>query len=181
MASKWLEVYNTINSVRSRRGSGTIGNPGIGVSSSITANILNTLTNNINYYWSDGTVSTGTTITAAHLNYVIDKVVYCGTICVCNCAYCTCNCNYCTCDCDYSCTCNCNYSDKRLKTNIKYIGIQNGLKLYSYNYIWDKNTIHKGVMAQEILETKYKSAIKQDKDGYYMVDYSKLPINLKGI
>ena len=42
--------------------------------------------------------------------------------CPCNCHYsCTCNCNYCTCNCNYVCTCNCNYSDRRLKTNIKYL------------------------------------------------------------
>ena len=42
--------------------------------------------------------------------------------CLCNCNYaCTCDCNYCTCNCNYSCTCNCNYSDRRLKTNIKYL------------------------------------------------------------
>ncbi len=42
--------------------------------------------------------------------------------CLCNCNYsCTCNCNYCTCNCNYSCTCNCNYSDRRLKTDIKYL------------------------------------------------------------
>ena len=43
-------------------------------------------------------------------------------VCLCNCNYsCTCNCNYCTCNCNYACTCNCNYSDKRLKTDIKYL------------------------------------------------------------
>ena len=42
--------------------------------------------------------------------------------CLCNCNYsCTCNCNYCTCNCNYACTCDCNYSDRRLKTDIKYL------------------------------------------------------------
>lgn len=106
-ASKWTEIYNTINSERARRGAAAIANPGF--SGVIEANDLNTLSNGINYYWSDGIVSAGTGITAQQINYLIDKVQYCGSICVCDCAYCTCNCNYCTCNCNYSCTCNCNY------------------------------------------------------------------------
>jgi hypothetical protein len=39
-------------------------------------------------------------------------------------------------------------------------------------------TTHKGVIAQNLLGTKYESALSKDKDGFYMVDYSKLPIKI---
>jgi hypothetical protein len=42
-------------------------------------------------------------------------------------------------------------------------------------------TKHTGVMAQEVLKTPYKHAVKMDKNGYYMVDYSALPITIKGL
>ena len=120
-------------------------------------------------------VDANTIIEASHINAMIQKLKQAGLTCNCNCNYCTCNCNYCTCNCNFSCTCNCNYSDIRLKENIKFIEVKNGLNIYSYNYIWDKVTEHVGVMAQEILE-EYSEAVIVDKNGYYMVDYSKLPI-----
>ena len=174
--AKWQEVFNNINAERGRRGNGAIGNPGF--SGVITASDLNALVGGINYYWSDGYKSVNENVTATDINNVIDKIQYAGTICVCNCNYCTCNCNYCTCNCDYSCTCNCNYSDERLKTNIKFIGMQNGIKLYSWNYKWDLKTTHKGVIAQELVGTKYESALMKDQNGFFMVDYSKLPIKI---
>lgn len=96
-------------------------------------------------------------------------------VCTCDCNYCTCDCNYCTCNCNYSCTCNCNYSDMRLKKDIKFVKVENGLNIYSFKYFWSKRE-QVGVMAQEILNTKYSNAVLRDEDGYYMVDYSKLPI-----
>jgi hypothetical protein len=62
--------------------------------------------------------------------------------------------------------------------NIKFIGMQNGLKLYTWNYKWDSKVTHKGVIAQELLGTKYESALSKDKNGFYMVNYSKLPITI---
>ena len=114
-------------------------------------------------------------ITASSVNALITALNAAGAACTCNCNYCTCNCNYCTCNCNYSCTCNCNYSDRRLKMNIDFIGIKNGLKMYSFNYIWNKTKLI-GVMAQDLLHTKYESALSKDKNGFYMVDYSQLPI-----
>ena len=66
-------------------------------------------------------------------------------------------------------------SDKNLKTNIKHINTINGIKIYSFNYIWSyiKSV---GVMAQDLLEMpKYKHAVHTTNIGY-VVDYSKLPI-----
>jgi hypothetical protein len=70
-------------------------------------------------------------------------------------------------------------SDIRLKTNIKLIDTIKGLNIYLYNYLWDLETIYKGVMAQELLNTEYSNAVAIHDTGYYVVDYSKLPISLK--
>jgi hypothetical protein len=66
-------------------------------------------------------------------------------------------------------------SDRNLKTNIKHIDTVNGIKIYSFNYIWSYvKSI--GVMAQDLLKMpKYKDAVQMTNIGY-MVDYSKLPI-----
>lgn len=175
-SAKWTELFNNINAERARRGNSAIGNPGF--SGTIQATDLNALLAGINYYWSTGAVNTTHKVTAADVNAVIDKIQACGAVCVCNCNYCTCNCNYCTCNCNYSCTCNCNYSDERLKTNIRFIEVQAGLKIYTWNYKWDANTTHKGVIAQELIGTRYESALSKDKNGFYMVNYNKLPISI---
>jgi hypothetical protein len=61
-----------------------------------------------------------------------------------------------------------------LKQNIQLVGNSNGLNVYEYNYNWSSEK-QKGVMAQEVLETKYANAVSMHESGYYMVDYSKLP------
>lgn len=92
-------------------------------------------------------------------------------------ADCICNSN---CSCNAVCVCNndcgCNYSDIRLKENIQYIETRGDLKLYSFTYVWDSVTKYIGVIAQDLLGTKYADAVSQDTNGYYMVNYSKLPI-----
>jgi hypothetical protein len=177
--AKWTELYNNVNTERSRRGYGAIGNPGF--TGIIQASDLNALRDGINsagYTGGFGGVSVGNIVRATDINSMIDKIQAAGAVCVCNCNYCTCNCNYCTCNCNYACTCNCNYSDERLKTNIKFIGMQAGLRLYTWNYRWDLKTSHKGVIAQELIGTRYENALSKDSKGFYMVDYSKLPIKI---
>ena len=120
---------------------------------------------------------TTTTIKASDINALIKKVKDAGAVCLCNCNYCTCNCNYCTCNCNYACTCNCNYSDRRLKRNIKFLKNILGINIYSFNYIWS-DIGEVGVMAQELLKTKYKDCVFIDKKGFYMVDYTKLPFKI---
>ena len=66
------------------------------------------------------------------------------------------------------------FSDRRLKRDIKLVDIINGYKVYTYKYIWS-NQEFKGVMAQDLLETN-KDAVTMNKNGYYMVDYSKLGV-----
>jgi hypothetical protein len=117
-------------------------------------------------------------ILAEEINAMVDKINGAGAVCVCNCNYCTCNCNYCTCNCNYSCTCNCNYSDIRLKTNIEFLYSVDELKVYKFSYKWDREKIYVGVMAQDVLNTKYKDAVIEDDEGNYLVNYSKLPIEL---
>lgn len=95
--------------------------------------------------------------------------------CICN-SDCHCN-TVCTC---YG-NCGCNYSDERLKENIELIDNKDGLNVYSYTYLWDKTKTYIGVMAQELLGTKYESALGKDSKGYYYVDYSKLPVNFKRV
>jgi len=72
------------------------------------------------------------------------------------------------------------YSDLRLKTNIEYIGRENNLKTYNFNYIWSSKK-YKGVMAQDIIKS-HPSAVKIDKlSGYYRVNYDKLGVKFEEV
>lgn len=66
------------------------------------------------------------------------------------------------------------FSDVRLKENIKHIKDVDGIKVYTYNYVWDKEP-QVGAMAQDLLSTKYADAVSVHSSGYYQVDYSQLP------
>ena len=116
-------------------------------------------------------------ITSSSFNQYVQNLWDAGTYCVCNCNYCTCNCNYCTCNCNYSCTCNCNYSDRRLKKNIRYLGVCHGIRVYIFEYI-NGGGKYAGVMAQDLIGTPYESALSIDARGFYMVDYSVLPVKM---
>ena len=60
------------------------------------------------------------------------------------------------------------FSDRRLKTNIRKLGVRNGQQWYSYDYIWGQPSI--GVMADEVPE----NARILHPSGFWMVDYSKV-------
>ena len=126
-----------------------------------------------------GNVTAGAIVYATDVNNLLTDLLNAGAVCVCNCNYCTCNCNYCVCNCNYACTCNCNYSDQRLKENIKLIETESNLNVYSYTYIWNRAKTYIGVMAQELIGTKYESALGKDSNGYYYVDYSQLPVTFR--
>jgi hypothetical protein len=128
-----------------------------------------------------GSIAPGGPIKSADMVSIANTINTAGAVCLCNCNYCTCNCNYCTCNCNYACTCHCNYSDERLKENIKLISTQDGLNVYSFTYLWDKTKTYIGAMAQELLSTQYANAVSIDKNGYYYVDYSQLPIIFKEV
>ena len=68
------------------------------------------------------------------------------------------------------------FSDIRLKDNIALLekGTSDSPNIYSFNYRWDKDTKWRGVMAQELLDTKHSDAVTVSPQGFYMVDYTKL-------
>jgi hypothetical protein len=88
--------------------------------------------------------------------------------------------------------CNGQKSDKRLKKKIKYIETtKEGLKLYTFefkkSYInrvksennVDLNGTYKGVLAQDLINTKFEPHVIIELDGYYAVDYEGLGIKLE--
>jgi hypothetical protein len=66
------------------------------------------------------------------------------------------------------------FSDRRAKENIQHQGQIEGIDVYTYNYIWDKQPKF-GVMAQDLLDSAYAPAVTVHESGYYQVDYSQLP------
>jgi|19_taG_2_1085344.scaffolds.fasta_scaffold37275_2 hypothetical protein len=69
-------------------------------------------------------------------------------------------------------------SDIRLKENISLIGnSKSGIPLYKFNY---KGSIdrYQGTMAQDLLSMNKKEAVIKDNNGYYMVNYDKIDIEL---
>ena len=119
--------------------------------------------------------SSGNTVDASAWNSILSHYNTLRQDCICN-SDCHCN-TVCTC---YG-NCDCNYSDERLKENIKLIDTIGDLNVYSYTYLWDRTKTFMGVLAQELLGTKYESALGQDSNGFYYVDYSHLPVKFERI
>ena len=69
------------------------------------------------------------------------------------------------------------FSDERLKENVRKVYEIGGLNIYEYNYL-GSNTLERGVMAQEVLNSDYASAVEIHANGFYQVDYGKLPFNI---
>jgi len=70
------------------------------------------------------------------------------------------------------------FSDVRLKKDINYSHIENGLNIYTWNWNCTAkelgiDSMEKGVLAQEILNTR-PDAVSIDDSGYYKVDYTAL-------
>lgn len=202
-SSKFVELATKINSERTRR---TASTATIVISDPISAATYNSLITALNVsgpaasqaYNTNGTitittypqvgppalpsnVTSGGIIFATAVNNLINSLVSAGQACTCNCNYCTCNCNYCTCNCNYACTCNCNYSDERLKDNIVLIETKDGFNMYSFVYKSAPARKFKGIIAQELIGTKYEHALGKDINGFYFVDYSVLPINFEEV
>jgi hypothetical protein len=73
------------------------------------------------------------------------------------------------------------FSDIQLKENIKNIGKSKlGINIYEWNYINDIDNKYKGVIAQELLGTKFESSLSI-KNGFYWVDYSNLDVEFEKI
>ena len=184
------DLITRVNNEIDRRGGGVHVLPGQ-ATGKVSAALYNTINAALQgaaipYNTGVANVAVNQLIQASQINDLLTAISSAANVCLCNCNYCTCNCNYCTCDCNYctcdcnySCTCNCNYSDSRLKENIKFVGNESGLNVYSWNYLWDKATTYIGVMAQELIATQYAKALSVDSNGYYMVDYSQLPVKIK--
>jgi hypothetical protein len=68
-------------------------------------------------------------------------------------------------------------SDRRLKRNITFLETRNDINIYSFQYLWS-DEYFVGVMAQDLLGTKYESAVIEH-NGYYTVDYSKLGFGMQ--
>ena len=73
-------------------------------------------------------------------------------------------------------------SDMRLKTNIERIGYSDmNIPIYLFKYKEDLNTIYKGVMAQDLLKLGFHDSVSVGHDGYYMVDYDSIDVNMEKI
>ena len=79
-------------------------------------------------------------------------------------------------------------SDIRLKHNIKLIDKSpSGIPIYTFQYrdgikladnkVLDTKSTFVGVMAQDLLELALHAVIKNEEDGYYRVDYSKIDVD----
>jgi hypothetical protein len=68
-------------------------------------------------------------------------------------------------------------SDIRLKRNINLVETRNGIKIYSFQYLWS-DEYFVGVMAQDLLGTEHESAVIEH-NGFYTVNYGQLGFNMQ--
>jgi predicted AAA+ superfamily ATPase len=69
---------------------------------------------------------------------------------------------------------------KRLKNIVKKLYVSDsGINVYLFSYKFDPSTLYQGVIAQELLNTPYESALHMDKNGLYSVDYSQIDVDFK--
>lgn len=64
------------------------------------------------------------------------------------------------------------FSDRRVKDNIKAIGEEKGYVVYEYTYVWDEDTVHVGVMAQDV--EKINPGAVYELGGVKVVNYARL-------
>jgi hypothetical protein len=75
--------------------------------------------------------------------------------------------------------CNSSKSDIQYKENINLVGISNsGLNIYTFNYK-NEEGLYQGVIAQELIGTKFEDALSKNSEGLYEVDYSKIDVEFK--
>jgi hypothetical protein len=71
-------------------------------------------------------------------------------------------------------------SDKRTKNILKKVGVSpDGINIYLFSYKFDPTVVYQGVIAQELIGTRFENSVVLDKSGYYAVDYSKLDVQFK--
>lgn len=72
-------------------------------------------------------------------------------------------------------------SDFRLKDNITLVGKSpEGINIYTFSYIGQEG-LYEGVMAQELLGTKYSDSVVTMDNGMYAVNYTNLDVQFKKI
>lgn len=72
-------------------------------------------------------------------------------------------------------------SDYRVKNNITLVGKSpEGINIYTFEYN-GQDGLYEGVMAQELLGTKFNDSVVMNDNGIYAVDYSKLDVEFKQI
>jgi hypothetical protein len=77
--------------------------------------------------------------------------------------------------------CNASKSDIQYKENLNLVGISNsGLNIYTFNYK-NEEGLYQGVIAQELIGTKFEDALSKNSEGLYEVDYSKIDVEFKKI
>jgi hypothetical protein len=65
------------------------------------------------------------------------------------------------------------FSDSRLKTDIVKVGQVDDINIYKFKFIYDKSKTQIGVIAQELLNTKYADCVSTDEStGFYVVNYN---------
>jgi len=69
------------------------------------------------------------------------------------------------------------FSDRKLKQDIEFIGLENGHKIYEFSYKAQPDKRYIGVMADEVEELNPK-AVKEI-DGYKAVDYDLIGVNFR--
>lgn len=68
-------------------------------------------------------------------------------------------------------------SDRRIKHNIVPLATtKDGIQLYRFQYLWS-DQVYVGVMAQDLLQT-HPEALYMDANGFYLVDYSALGLEM---
>ena len=71
------------------------------------------------------------------------------------------------------------FSDKRLKENIECVGRENECNIYEFNYKNRPDKRFRGVLAQEIMESKPEAV--SEVDGYLAVDYGMLNLRMEEV
>jgi hypothetical protein len=65
------------------------------------------------------------------------------------------------------------FSDSRLKTDIVKVGQVEDINIYKFKFKYNKNKTQIGVIAQELLNTKYADCVSTDPStGFYVVNYN---------
>lgn len=71
------------------------------------------------------------------------------------------------------------FSDRSLKENIVLVDHVDGVNVYDFNYKATPDVKYRGAIAQEVANS-HPDAVMIHENGFLMVDYSKLPIGLRG-